>query len=1085
MSLSLFISNNLEKLADKLHDRISIDSGDIFSKEYIVVQTDGLSRWIAVQLASKSGIFTNFEFISPNKLIYELFKLASLRNPETFETNNLKWLVFFILEEKEFISLFPDVASYYQNDRIKQLQIATTVSDLFDQYAFYRPDYIKNWNSGEMSLSDTRHQFHEKWQSWIWNKIKDQIGSESEDKVRIRESLLEKLEDGSSLISKVKFRFKRISLFGFSSFTQYHIEIILKLMNGMVDIDFYLFNPSPEVYWLQDVPEKTRVKIERYFRKNSSELNLLIGNELLMNLGKTAKYFYLMLFENEEFINVMDNESLVMPPSRNSLLKLIQHDIYYNVSNEKREKIPDAFIADGSIHIASNYSVIREVEALHNYILDQINNFSYSPKEIIVEVTDIDLYTQYIKAVFDNSAIRIPYSIADRSYHGADNLIGMLKEVLSLRDEEISSEDVIKLLEFEPIKKKYGINKLEKIRTIIEKANIRKGISGNECDETYLVSWKQGIEKILLGFAIKTSDLTNIAGTTRPTIPLDLIEGDYVEQSFKLVKFAEDLIEILKERKNHRSLTGWKDHILNIIEKLLIIEDDNLDLLHNIYDKLTFPDVIVNFGTKLIPYEVFYNAFTDSLYSNKRSGKFITGQLTFCSMVPMRSIPFKVVAMLGLNKNSFPRKTRDISFDLMKAEHRTGDRDTRESDKFLFLEALLSAKDKLYLSYIGQDVKTKTEIPPSPVIDELLDYIENKTVIEAKEILVHKHPLHNHSSRYFDNPALFTYQNFMLKTDTSTYFQTKDTETEFEINSINLNSFLSFYKNPIKWYFNKKLRINYDEAEVLLPDSEIFLLDNLQNYKTKLNLLETSDSEGLKDYIVKEKIAGNLPLKNMSGVVVEILEEEIIEIKKTYDELRKGQNTEKISVSLNIGNDLLEGEIGNIFDDKLILVNFSKDNSKSAVQLKLYCLILSAFDNDVRQFIMISPVKVKDKDEFMIEKIDLKRIDTEKAQNDLELLVKTHKIGFEEIFAFYPSVSYKLYKSVQKSGGDVSDKVIETFFKDLMYKNEKGYDKYLQKIFDLGLDDNMKVQLENNEHSVIDITEVLFSDITVNIDDQT
>ena len=129
-------------------------------------------------------------------------------------------------------------------------------------------------------------------------------------------------------------------------------------------------------------------------------------------------------------------------------------------------------------------------------------------------------------------------------------------------------------------------------------------------------------------------------------------------------------------------------------------------------------------------YDVFSYAFIDSLYLNNRSGKFISGQITFCSMIPMRSIPYKIVGILGLNQGVFPRKNTDTDINLILSEKKYGDRNIKDTDKYLFLESLISAKEKLYLSYIGQSIKDNTDIPPSPVIDELLDYIEAGSGIE-------------------------------------------------------------------------------------------------------------------------------------------------------------------------------------------------------------------------------------------------------------------------------------------------------------------------------------------------------------------
>lgn len=232
----------------------------------------------------------------------------------------------------------------------------------------------------------------------------------------------------------------------------------------------------------------------------------------------------------------------------------------------------------------------------------------------------------------------------------------------------------------------------------------------------------------------------------------------------------------------------------------------------------------------------------------------------------MRSIPFRLVAVLGLDYISFPRKNKDVLFDLMNAEHRPGgDRNTKDSDNFLFLEALMSASEKLYLSYIGQDSKTNTEKPASIVIDSLIDYIfffetirkrkknllsDIHSTISTQNILIRKYP------------QLYTYiksQNI----DTDHYFQiSENKKDELETNLINLPDLLFFfYKNAIEFFFQNSLKIDYSENKVLIPEAELFETDNLQKSILRINLLEINDKSDIENFILKEKILGNLPFE--------------------------------------------------------------------------------------------------------------------------------------------------------------------------------------------------------------------------------
>ncbi|HEB62602.1 MAG TPA: hypothetical protein ENI82_05560, partial [Bacteroidetes bacterium] len=478
MALNTYISNDIENLAGKLAETIRSKPLELYQKESIVVQTEGMNRWLSVKISERNKIFSNFEFFSPNNILFELFKLANLRSADIFNTENLRWLIYKILGSSDFQKKFTRTFQYFEGDKIKQLQLATKLADLYDQYSIYRPDYIRSWNIDKVAEVKQAFVYHEKWQRWIWNKIKGEVKDYDFDKVEIRDRLVDKLTNDPDFIEKIKKKYPRISLFGFSIFTPFHLEIFLGALKDHIDVDFYLFNPAPEDFWLQDIPEKTKIKIEDFYGKSAQELNLTVGNNLLMNLGKTAKELYLMLFENETFINNLDNETLTQPPDRDTLLKRIQYEIYHNINESQREKIPESLIFDGSVSIISNYSMVREVEALYNYLLKQIQENGYKPVDIIVQTTNIDAYTPYIKAVFDNSPVKLPYKIADRSYAGTDNLVGVLKQILTLQKDEFTSENVLQILEFEEVKNKFDIINISKIRELVDKANIRHGIEG-------------------------------------------------------------------------------------------------------------------------------------------------------------------------------------------------------------------------------------------------------------------------------------------------------------------------------------------------------------------------------------------------------------------------------------------------------------------------------------------------------------------------------------------------------------------------------------------------------------------------------
>ena len=113
----------------------------------------------------------------------------------------------------------------------------------------------------------------------------------------------------------------------------------------------------------------------------------------------------------------------------------------------------------------------------------------------------------------------------------------------------------------------------------------------------------------------------------------------------------------------------------------------------------------------------------DRVKGRPTRANFRTGHLTVCTLVPMRSVPHRVVCLLGLDDGVFPRKGPRDGDDLMLDDPHVGERDARTEDRQLLLDALMAATDKLIVTYTGNDERTNLERPPAVPVGELLDVI--------------------------------------------------------------------------------------------------------------------------------------------------------------------------------------------------------------------------------------------------------------------------------------------------------------------------------------------------------------------------
>ncbi len=338
-----------------------------------------------------------------------------------------------------------------------------------------------------------------------------------------------------------------------------------------------------------------------------------------------------------------------------------------------------------------------------------------------------------------------------------------------------------------------------------------------------------------------------------------------------------------------------------------------------------------------VPWQVFLNELKKRLFTESREHELNTGSITFTSAIPARGLPYKVIAFIGLDNGVFPRQDHHLGFDLMGNDYQPGDRSKKEADKSLFLDTLMSAREKLYLSYVGQGVKDNTEIPPSIVLDTLMDYLG----LEAK-----KHPLHGFSNRY-DDQELFTYLYntepnpavHKAKESDGSNGENKATENEVITEEIWVNDFVKFFEAPIDWYFNKVLGIKYDgDEDDTLPETELFELGYLEQWQIKNELLTyTGDSEDDLTAFIQERIKkGQLPLKNLGRATAEELNERIGPLRQKFLKLTKGLKQENVAIDLSVDGIRIRGTVDEVYGNQYITCNFSESKSQEKNQVRAY-----------------------------------------------------------------------------------------------------------------------------------------------------
>ncbi len=1066
MSIYLNVSNSLQPLSLRLANDLNANIQDPFVKQWVVTQTEGMNSWLKQSIAKEYGIAANINFCKPNDIIAEIYRSGLSTGKQIINTETIRWSIYEILDLPDFKSKFEEIATYYVNNDIKRIALSDELADLFDQYQVYRHDTVKEWTARLNNKEEAKE-----WQEWIWHKIKNKLGEDYQDRVEMAQLLIEGLSR-EDVKADVKRKIPALHLFGIAVITPYYLHIFYELSKFM-EIHLYLVNPSPEQIWMDDVTEKQISKLLTIQNKPRAEVDLLmVGNDLLLNWGTIVKQSFALLMKHDDFVNVYNEEDAIPISNPESLLKKIQYDIYNNLNSETRQALSDVDYKDRSIKINGAYTPAREVEILQNYLIELIDkqNEKLTPKDILVLVSDIETYAPFIHAVFSNSPYKFPYNIADESYAAGNNMFTAIQEILSLDVEKFKVEDVLSLLESPYIRNRFNIRDEEALRTAARQAGIIFSMEGRKCDDTRYISWEYGLKKIMYGICM--SGEPSVHDGHDDFIPLDTTEGAEAIDRVRLMYFVKMLYKKLKDRSQNRTISEWAVYLQFLVEDMIFQagekDDEDYTKLVQFTEQMALLEKNANVE---ISFEVFRHSFLQRLDLEKKAGTFAKGGVTFCSLVPMRSIPFKVVAMLGMDFDKFPRKETALSFSLLN-EWKLGDRDVKNNDKHLFLETLMSAQKYLYISFLAANSKDGAPLPASSMVDELIDYVARGMKIDTdvlRKQWVTIHPLHSFSAEY--NPAgekgLVSYLNTANYHTGINPAVIQKPPKEFTFTKVDIDEIAKFLHNPARVYLQKQFNIYYREDDVLLQEHELFAFDHLTKWNVQDKIMFMSKDE-TDAYYKKESKTGRIPLHNMGRATIDEVKDDLKDLQELINKSIGSETKSAVDIKFMIKETQIIGKVEPVFGNKFICVCNSKNQLKYLIQGYTRYLAMLA-QGEKMEFIFIS--RYIDG----LQKISIDTISKEKAIDTLAEYLNYYKGGHQQYFHFFPAIGQN---EMEMISGDY-EAFWDAYEKEA--ENERAYtfeDDYLNKAIEHGFFSEPAFEhIKNNVKAVFEPIQALLPNV--------
>ncbi|RPH21999.1 exodeoxyribonuclease V subunit gamma [Buttiauxella warmboldiae] len=964
---------------------------DPFQPEVVLVQSTGMAQWLQMTLAQKFGIAANISFPLPASFIWDMFVrvLPGIPEQSAFNKQSMSWklmtLIPTMLDQPEF-TLLSQYLEQDENGR-KLSQLATRIADLYDQYLVYRPGWLSQWEKGELVDNVGEAQA---WQAPLWAALvrhTQQLGQPEWHRANLYQRFIDTLEASSERPAGLP---ARVFICGISALPPVYLQA-LQALGKHIDVHLLFTNPC-RYYWgdIKDPASLARLISRRrrsharddishpLFKECDTASTLFnadgeqdIGNPLLASWGKLGRDYTFLLAELQHFEEI----DVFVDIEPDNVLRNVQHDLLelqnnavtgltpeeFEHSHQKRLLAPD----DRSVTFHECHSPQREVEVLHDRLLAMLDaDPELTPRDIIVMVADIDSYSPFIQAVFGNAAgdRRLPFAISDRRARQAHPALQAFISLLSLPDSRFAAQDVLALLEVPALAARFSINEegLRYLRLWVNESGIRWGIDDDNVRELDLPAtgqhtWRFGLTRMLLGYAMDSQ-----AGEWQSILPYDESSGLIAELVGQLADLLMQLNRWRIALSVARPLVEWSSVCREMLASFFLPDAETEGALALIEQQW---QEIVKYGLESgyqenIPLILLRDALAQRLDRERISQRFLAGPINFCTLMPMRSIPFKAVCLLGMNDGVYPRTLAPLGFDLMSQKPQRGDRSRRDDDRYLFLEALNSAQRHFYISYIGRSVQDNSPRYPSVLVDELLDYIarshclpgDTERSCDESSERVRKHLVEQHYRTPFEAGNFIpgaeeqSYASEWLPAASergqaqAPFIQPLQEKADAVIT---LEQLQRFWRHPVRAFFQMRLGIHFRLEETDLPDAEPFTLDSLERFRMNQELLNTLVQEGDAQQLFRRyRAAGTLPY----GAFGEILwDNQLTEMEELAQKVRaERQNGTSQEVSVRIDGTRLEGWLSDVQPDGLLRWRPSILNTAHGLQLWIEHLVWCA-----------------------------------------------------------------------------------------------------------------------------------------------
>ena len=895
-------------LADVLHDAAE----DPFTPDVVAVPTRGIERWLTQRLSTRlgasaghsDGICANVEFPFPGRLVLGALATATGLDPDhdPWPAERLVWPLLEVVDQclaepwLATLAAHLDGARGEPEDPTRRFGVARRLADLFDHYAVHRPEMVRSWADGGGGDGSEGS-----WQAELWRRLRERIAQPSPAE-RLTVACTRIREEPQLLDLPA-----RVSLFGLTRLPRSYLDVVAALA-GAREVHLFVLHPSPALWGQVRGLLETRAPV---IHRREDPTAASPANRLLASWGRDARELQLVLAGIGDPAD--HHHPHVNQPE--TLLERIQADV-----REDRQPpgpplpgSPDARPpldpSDRSVQVHGCHGRARQVEVLRDAILHRLeDDETLEPRDVIVMCPDIETFAPLIQATFGAGRIeasdeddrdlddkRLPdlrVRLADRSLRQTNPVLGVISQLLELADQRVTASALLDLADREPVRRRFGFDDddVARMQDWVVTSGIRWGLDAAhrepyKLDVLPAGTWRAGLDRVLLGVAMTEEDQRLVGGV----LPLDDVESGAIDLAGRFAEYLDRVQAVVDELNGAKAIVGWAGAIARAADRLTATSERDSWQRRELQRLLE--EVLADAGHEAEPTAVPLELadvralLADRLRGRPTRANFRTGHLTICTLVPMRSVPHRVVCILGLDDGEFPRKAPRDGDDLTLQDPHVGDRDPRAEDRQMLLDALLAATERLILTYTANDERTNLPRPPAVPVGELLDIVDRTVSCDdrpARERVLVRHPLQPFDPRNFTDGALVPERHWSFdrvalagaralagpRVEPGRFLSGPLPTAESRL--IELDNLVRFVEHPARAFLRQRLGVSVREFADEVDDALSVELDGFGEWGVGQRLLDgVLAGAELEDCVQAELARGSLPPGMLAAPVLE------------------------------------------------------------------------------------------------------------------------------------------------------------------------------------------------------------------------